>query len=93
MLYDAHWNPAFGTTLVQAERSIDALELEGDVRAGAAIVRGALGRPLYWIAANAGYDGRQVVERVRRSEPAVGFDAITGEFGDMFDRGSSTRSR
>jgi chaperonin GroEL len=76
-----------GTTLLQAERALDAVAREGDVGVGAAIVRDALFRPLYWIAANAGYDGREAVERVRRSEPGFGFDAVTGEYGDMFSRG------
>jgi chaperonin GroEL len=76
-----------GTTLLQAQRAVDALTLAGDVAVGAAIVRDALARPLYWIAANAGYDGQAAVERVRSSEPGFGFDAVTGEYGDMFSRG------
>jgi chaperonin GroEL len=76
-----------GTTLLQAQRAVDALTLDGDVAVGAAIVRDALARPLYWIAANAGYDGQAAVERVRSSEPGFGFDAVTGEYGDMFSRG------
>jgi chaperonin GroEL len=76
-----------GTTLLQAQRAVDALTLAGDVAVGAAIVRDALARPLYWIAANAGYDRQAAVERVRSSEPGFGFDAVTGEYGDMFSRG------
>jgi chaperonin GroEL len=76
-----------GTTLLQAQRAVDALTLDGDVAVGAAIVRDALARPLYWIAANAGYDGQAAVERVRSSEAGFGFDAVTGEYGDMFSRG------
>jgi chaperonin GroEL len=76
-----------GTSLLQAEHAITALALEGDAGTGSAIVGDALAKPLYWIAANAGYDGREAVETVRRSEPGFGFDAVTGEYGDMFRRG------
>lgn len=40
-------------------------------------------RPFYWIATDAGYDGREAVERER----GFGFDAVTGEYGDMFSHG------
>jgi chaperonin GroEL len=76
-----------GTALVQAERVLGSMGLEGDAGVGAAIVRGALAEPLYWIATNAGFDGAEVVDEVRRSRTGFGFNALTGEYGDMFAEG------
>lgn len=76
-----------GAALVHAERALDLMACEGDVGVGAVIVRTALAEPLYWIATNAGYDGAEVVEKVRRSLPGSGFNALTGEYGDMFAAG------
>jgi chaperonin GroEL len=76
-----------GTALVQAERALASMALTGDVGVGAALVRGALAEPLYWIATNAGFDGAEVVDEVRRSRPGYGFNALTGEYGDMFAEG------
>ncbi|PZR86116.1 MAG: chaperonin GroEL [Candidatus Nephthysia bennettiae] len=76
-----------GTALVQAERALAPAALDGDVGLGAAIVRRAVAEPLYWIATNAGYDGTEVVEKVRRSRPGSGFNALSGEYADMFAEG------
>ena len=76
-----------GAALVHAERALSPMACEGDVGLGVVIVRTALAEPLYWIATNAGYDGAEVVEKVRRSLPGSGFNALTGEYGDMFADG------
>ena len=51
------------------------------------MVRRALAEPLRWIAINAGYDGDEVVEVVAELPLGHGFNALTGEYGDMFDEG------
>jgi chaperonin GroEL len=76
-----------GSALVQAGSAIDALDLPGEKGLGARIVRDALVEPLRWIAINAGYDGDEIVEAVKNLPTGHGFNAITGEFGDMFDLG------
>jgi chaperonin GroEL len=55
-----------GAALVHAERALDLTACEWDVGVGAVIVRTALAEPLYWIATNAGYEGAEVVEKMRR---------------------------
>jgi len=50
-------------------------------------VRLALADPLFWIAENAGYDGAAVVDRVRAMPAGYGLNALTGEFGDLFEAG------
>jgi chaperonin GroEL len=79
--------PGGGTALLCAERALAALELEGDYAAGADIVRRVLAEPLFWIATNAGYDGQAVVDQVRAMPDGEGLDALTGEFGDLFEQG------
>lgn len=76
-----------GTALAQASALVDRVELTGDAAAGRDIVRGALGEPLRWIAINAGFDGDAVVEKVVSSAPGHGFDALTGEYAPLADRG------
>ncbi|WP_306192385.1 MULTISPECIES: chaperonin GroEL [unclassified Streptomyces] len=76
-----------GTALAQCALVLTGLDVEGDAAAGRDIVRHALGEPLRWIAINAGYDGREVLDRVVSQPAGYGFDALTGQFGDMFDLG------
>jgi chaperonin GroEL len=50
-------------------------------------VRRVLSEPLYWIATNAGYDGRAAIDQVRAMSDGGGLNALTGEFGDMIEGG------
>ena len=79
--------PGGGSTLVHAAAVVDDLQLEGDERTGAAIVRRALDEPLRQIAGNAGFEGAVVVATVRDSALGQGFDADRGDFGDLAERG------
>ncbi len=76
-----------GTALVQAQPALDQLALEGDAAIGRDIVRRALEEPLRWIVINAGHDGDQVVAEVAGRPIGEGFNALTGQYGDMFDFG------
>jgi chaperonin GroEL len=79
--------PGGGTALLRAERALDDLELEGDYATGADIVRRVLSEPAFWIAANAGFDGQAVIDQVRAMTDGDGLDALSGEFGDLFEKG------
>jgi chaperonin GroEL len=79
--------PGGGTALLRAAGAVDALSLEGDYARGAEIVRDVLSEPLYWIASNAGYDGQATIDQVRAMPTGHGLNALTGEFGDLFDKG------
>jgi chaperonin GroEL len=74
-----------GTVLVQAQRALSALELTDDEAIGREIVRRALPEPLRWIAINAGYDGDEVVARVAELPAGHGFNALTGQYGDLVE--------
>ena len=76
-----------GSSLVHARSALDNLELTGDALQGREIVRRALDEPLRWIAINAGYSGDDVVKIVGELPVGHGFNAMTGEYGDMFEFG------
>ncbi|TQN41404.1 chaperonin GroEL [Blastococcus colisei] len=79
--------PGGGSALVHTASAIDALDLTGDELTGARAVRSALDAPLARIAENAGFEGRVVVSKVRDLGDGQGFNAATGEFGDLAAQG------
>jgi len=78
-----------GTALLNTLESIEAArkKLRGDEKVGADIVAEAVRAPCSQIADNAGYDGGVAVETVRDSGQNVGFNALSGEYEDMFKSG------
>jgi len=79
--------PGGGVALLRCQRVIDELKLEGDEKTGAQIVRAALEEPMRMIAENAGVDGSIVVSQVREHDGAYGYNAETGEYGDLVQQG------
>ncbi|MEN3186667.1 MAG: chaperonin GroEL [Atribacterota bacterium] len=80
--------PGGGVALIRCTSAIDALNLSGDEKVGALIVRKALEEPAKMIAENAGEEGSVIVERIKSaSNPNLGFNALTGEFVDMIQAG------
>ncbi len=76
-----------GTALLRTETALDDTGLDGDYLRGAEVIRAVLSEPLYWVSTNAGYDGQAVIDQVRTMPPGHGLNALTGEFGDLFDDG------
>jgi chaperonin GroEL len=76
-----------GVALLQAIPALDALQLEGDEAIGISILRRALEAPVRQIAENAGSEGSVIVAAVRELPTSHGFDALKGEYGDMFEKG------
>jgi chaperonin GroEL len=76
-----------GTALLRCADVVDALDLEGDYRRGAEVVRDVLSEPLYWVSHNAGFDGASVIDQVSSMPDGHGLNALTGEFGDLFEDG------
>ena len=81
--------PGGGTALIGAIAKVNALieTLEGDEKTGAIIIARALEEPVRQIAINAGMEGSVVVEKVKHSEPGVGFDALKGVYVNMIEAG------
>ena len=76
-----------GAMLIDCSRALDNVDAEGDVLTGIQLVRKALEEPLKAIANNAGVEGSVIVEKVKSSEPGVGFDVISMDFVNMVDKG------
>ncbi len=78
-----------GTALVNVYAPVEKFvkTLSGDVKTGAAIVLRALEEPLRQIAANAGFEGSIIVEKVKKSKAGMGFNAATEQFVNMEDAG------
>ena len=78
-----------GSAYIHASKEVAKLteELEGDEKTGAKIILKALEAPLHQIAANAGLEGAVIVNKVRESDPGVGFDAYEEEYVDMVSKG------
>lgn len=82
--------PGGGVALLRAVPAIKDLtkELEGDEATGAKIVLRAIEEPARQIAANAGYEGSVVVNNIlSKKDKNYGFNAATGEYGDMMQWG------
>ena len=78
-----------GVALVQGAKALEGLEGgNADQTVGISIVRRAIEAPLRQIADNAGFDGSVVAGKIRESDDKTfGFNAQTGEYGDMFKFG------
>ena len=77
-----------GATLLHCQAVLDKLKLKDpDSQVGVDIVRRALEYPIRQIADNAGAHGEVIVDQVRGMKVGFGYDALKGEFGDMFEKG------
>ena len=80
--------PGGGSALVHAAAVLEGdLGLADDEAMGARIVRKAVDEPLRWIAENGGDEGYVVVSKVRELGVGNGFNAATGEYGDLVAQG------
>ena len=80
--------PGGGVALVRALQ--DIIDLKGDnedQNVGLNILQRALTMPLRQIAENSGDDGSVVLDKVRSLKGNKGYNAATGEYGDMLDMG------
>jgi chaperonin GroEL len=77
-----------GSSLVHAAKVLEgSLKKEGDEATGVAVVRRALVEPLRWIAENAGLEGYVITAKVAELDKGQGFNAATGEYGDLVKAG------
>ena len=79
--------PGGGVALLRAQKALDKLQLEGDLQIGANIVKRAIEEPLRQIAANAGFEGSVVVEKVKEMKSDMGFNALNEKYEDMIKGG------
>ena len=80
--------PGGGMALVRCIPALEKLKLQEDDAIGVNIVKRALEEPLRQIAHNAGHEGAVILGKIRESkEENFGFNADSGEFGDMVKAG------
>ena len=77
-----------GSALVHAASVLEGdLGFDGDEATGVRIVRKSLDEPLRWIAENGGENGYVIVAKVREAGEGNGYNAATGEYGDLVAQG------
>jgi chaperonin GroEL len=76
-----------GSALVQASVALGDLGLSGDEATGVGVVKRALLEPARWIALNAGAEGGVVIAAIADMPPGHGYNAETGEYGDLMAQG------
>jgi hypothetical protein len=74
--------------LIRAQKALDKLEAANEDQAiGIKILSRAVEEPLRQIVANAGEDAAVVLADVRKGKGTYGYNAATGEYGDLVDMG------
>ena len=79
--------PGGGTALIRCAKALDNLTLKGDEQFGVIVIREALMEPARLIADNAGYAGKTIAYKIREAKNGMGFNALSGEFGDLLEQG------
>jgi len=79
--------PGGGVALIRASGCLDKVKANPDEEVGIRILRRACEDPARWIATNAGEEASVVVDKVKAGKGSFGFNAATGEFGDMLKFG------
>ncbi|MBX6377041.1 MAG: chaperonin GroEL [Clostridia bacterium] len=80
--------PGGGSTYIHCLKAVEALRTDDrDEQTGIDIVRRALEEPMRQIASNAGLEGSIVVEKVKTMGEAEGFDVMSMNYVNMFDKG------
>jgi len=80
--------PGGGTALLKASKVLGKIELKGDAQFGIELMKIVCQKPVRTIAQNAGVDGAVVARKVmNQKSETFGYNALTGEYGDMFQFG------
>jgi len=80
--------PGGGVALIRAQRALEKLEAANEDQAvGIRILSRSIEEPLRQIVDNAGEDAAVILNRVKEGNGAFGYNAATGEFGDMLEAG------
>jgi len=80
--------PGGGVALIRAQKSLEKLEgANEDQQVGIRILSRSIEEPLRQIVDNAGDDPAVILNRVKEGKGSFGYNAATGEFGDMLDAG------
>ncbi len=76
-----------GTALLRASLALDSVRAKGDRRFGIELIKQACQAPIRQIATNCGEDASVIVEEALERKKSEGYNALTGEWVDMFKAG------
>jgi chaperonin GroEL len=80
--------PGGGVALIRAQAALKDLKGDNaDRNVGIAVLRRAIEEPLRQIVANAGEEPSVVLAKVQQGSGSFGYNAATGEYGDMIEMG------
>ncbi|MDD5433491.1 MAG: chaperonin GroEL, partial [Candidatus Pacebacteria bacterium] len=79
--------PGGGVALIRASNVLSGIKFENDENIGLEILKDVLEEPLKRIAFNAGLEGSVVAEKVKVEKESFGFNALSGEYGDLTKMG------
>ncbi len=79
--------PGGGVALIRVQKALEKLSLEGDEAVGVSIVHHAVESPLRQLVENAGEEGAIIVQEVKKSKQANGYNVATGEYIDLIAAG------
>ncbi|MCP5466157.1 MAG: chaperonin GroEL [Steroidobacteraceae bacterium] len=80
--------PGGGVALIRAQKALDKLEgANEDQTVGIRILSRSIEEPLRQIVENAGEDAAVILNQVKAGKGAYGYNAGTGEYGDMLEEG------
>jgi chaperonin GroEL len=80
--------PGGGVALIRAQKAVEKLEgANEDQKVGIRILLRAIEEPLRQIVDNAGEDAAVVLNKVKEGKGSFGYDAATGEYGDLIEAG------
>jgi chaperonin GroEL len=80
--------PGGGVALIRVQKVLEKLEgANEDQTVGIAILKRAIEEPLRQIVENAGDDAAVILNQVKSGKGAYGYNAATGDFGDMLEAG------
>ncbi len=79
--------PGGGVAYLRCQKAVEALELTGDEKVGAAIIARAIEAPLRKLVNNAGQEAALVIATVKGTKGSEGYNVRTGEYGDLIKCG------
>ena len=79
--------PGGGVAYLRCQKAVEALELTGDEKVGAAIIARAIEAPLRKLVNNAGQEAALVIATVKGKKGSEGYNVRTGEYGDLLKCG------
>jgi chaperonin GroEL len=80
--------PGGGVALIRVQKVLEKLEgANEDQTVGIAILKRSIEEPLRQIVENAGEDAAVILNKVKDGKGSYGYNAATGEFGDMLEEG------